>query len=556
MTTAPQIIPAPAVVDGDPSGGFTFAASTPIVVESPALAAVARRFAADVAADTGIEASVIESAGAADPGDALAVRILLGDTGLEGVALAGGVRADGASAEAADERHGVDVSPERVLVWGPTPEAVHRGLTSLRQLVAAAASGGAAELSAVRLLDGPRFAWRSLTLDTARTFHDVESVERVLDMLSLYKLNVLHLHLTDDQGWRIEVPSRPALTEVGATGAVGERPGGYFSVDDIAGLVAYAADRFVTLVPEIDMPGHAAAIFASYPELAPRLAGPDLAIEGLPVAIGTLDPARPEVWRFVEDVLDAVIPQFPQSAYLHIGGDEAFGMDEADHAAFVARAVELVRERGRKAVGWQEAARADLGDDVLVQHWIDTPPQAVEVLRGRVPEPLLEVLGANLRAAVTDVPRALAQRNRLIVSPTQRLYFDSPFGDASTDPAQNAVRARLGMPFYPPQSVRRGVEWDPVADVAHVTDEDQVAGVEGAVWCETVTGRDDLELLLLPRLPGLAEKGWATAGATDWDDYRARLAPQSAVWSRRGWNWYRADSVEWESSPVGAHASA
>ncbi|MEZ3161837.1 family 20 glycosylhydrolase [Microbacterium sp. BWT-B31] len=547
MTRVPLIVPAPAVLEVGRSEGFLFCGATRVVVESPGADAsdpgledVVRRFAADVEADTGIGLTVSHEA----PGPA--VQVSIRGTDLDAVPVAAGMRADGASITgAADERYGLDVSDERILVWGATPEAVHRGLTSLRQLVAASAADGRALVGAVRVLDGPRFAWRGLSLDVVRTFHDVETVERVLDMCSLYKINVLHLHLSDDQGWRLEVPSRPALTEVGSAGAVGDRPGGFYSLEEVAGLVAYAADRFVTLVPEIEMPGHAAAIFRSYPELGPRVAAADLPSHGAAVAAGTLDPTRPEVWRFVEDVLDAVLPQFPQSAYVHIGGDEAFGMDHDEHAAFVERAIALVRDRGRRVVGWQEIARADLDADMIVQHWIDIRAADAETLRGRVPDVFLDVLIGNLQSAVDDVPRALERGARVIVSPSARLYFDRPHGDASTDDLQNGVRARLGMPVYPPATIRSGVEWDPVADVEHVTSDDQVAGVEAALWCETVTGRDDLELLLLPRLPGAAEKAWSAAGSTDWDEYRERLACQSVVWTRRGWRWYRADTVDW-----------
>src|SRR5690606_4729196 len=149
-----------------------------------------------------------------------------------------------------------------------------------------------------------------------------------------------------------------------------DRPGGYYSQSDLADLVAYAADRYVTVVPEIDMPGHTSAVFTAYPELAPaELRTIDLG-NGNSIPLNALQPDRPETWLFVEDVLDAVVPQFPQSAYVHIGGDETWGMPDEDHAAFVDKAAALVRARGKRVVGWQEIARANLGPDDVAQYWI------------------------------------------------------------------------------------------------------------------------------------------------------------------------------------------
>jgi hexosaminidase len=165
-----------------------------------------------------------------------------------------------------DERHTLTITTDGVEVSGPTPEAVYRGLTSLRQLISATG----AVLPVVTVIDGPRFAWRGLSLDVVRTFHAPDEVRRIIDMLALYKLNVLHLHLTDDQGWRVEVPSRPELTDIAAKGALGDRPGWYYTRSELAELVAYAADRFVTVVPEIDMPGHTTSVFTAYPQLAPE----------------------------------------------------------------------------------------------------------------------------------------------------------------------------------------------------------------------------------------------------------------------------------------------
>lgn len=366
-------------------------------------------------------------------------------------------------------------------------------------------------------------------------------------MCSLHKLNVLHLHLTDDQGWRIEVPTRPELVSIGSTGAIGDRPGGHYSLAEMAELVAYAAARFITVVPEIDMPGHTGAIFQTYPELAP--ANAKNVADGL--AIGTLNPELSATWNFVEDVLDDVIPQFPQSAFVHIGGDEAFGMADEAHAAFVERVIELVQKRDRIPIGWQEIARAELDPNVVVQYWMD--PRETEAmlsndaLQASVPPEMMPLVAATLNKSIGDLPRALDAGAKLVISPTSRLYFDRPHEENSSDSAQNDLRARVGLPVYPPMSLRHGVCWDPADDTPGVSSDDQLAGVEGAIWCETIANREELEFMLLPRLVGLAEKAWGPRGVTDWDDYAQRIEAQSLIWAARGWTWFHADTVDWPS---------
>ena len=508
------------------------------------LAAVAKLFADEILAETGMSLTP------AGPGTAVPVVTLsLASDDLERVALASGDRADGASRAEADERHGISITPEGVRVWGATAEGVHRGLTSLRQLIVASATGGVAVLPAAEIVDGPRYAWRGLSLDVVRTFHGPETVRRVIDMLSVHKLNVLHLHLTDDQGWRIEVPSRPALTSVGSMGAMGERPGGFYSLAEMAELVEYAAARFVTVVPEIDMPGHTGAIFRSYPELAPKEDISGDVVSG--PAVGTLDPERAETWAFVEDVLDAVIPQFPQSAFVHVGGDEAFGMPVEQHVAFMERAIALVHSRGLRAVGWQECARGSLSPNEIAQYWMDSRDAAAmlenEALTAMIPPEMMPLIAETLGMAAHDVPRALEMGTKLLISPTSRLYFDRPQGDAAAEPAQEELHARVGLPVYPPLSLREAVEWDPVHDTPGVNSDQQVAGVEAAIWCETIANRDELEFMLLPRLGGLAEKAWASEGATEWDEFAVRLGAQAVLWNAREWNWFAADSIKWNA---------
>ncbi|MFC9694168.1 family 20 glycosylhydrolase [Kribbella sp. NPDC056951] len=504
---------------------------TAITIGSPELTAVATQFLGDTRLDS--PHLQLFSAGASSADAASAVRLTLSSAGLDVVPAVAGVRADGVEV---DERYGLEVSPEGIHVWGATEEGVFRGLTTLRQLIAVHGT----DIPCQRIIDGPRFAWRGLSFDVVRTFHPPETVRRVIDMCALYKLNVLHLHLTDDQGWRFEVAARPELIKFGSLGAMADRPGGYYTPLELAELNRYAEERFVTLVPEIDFPGHTGAVSRAYPDLTTELPGIPLP-NGGHLEFHSLDPADPEVWTFVEDVADALIPQFPRSAYLHIGGDEAWGMSDEAHAAFVRRAADLVRAKGKQVVGWQETARANTAQSDLTQYWLDI--QDIDAISARpdIPEFLIE----HLAKARHDVPKALERGSKLLVSATTYLYFDRPHAAPSNDPAQEETRARVGLRAYQPASIQDGIAWDPVDNTPGVTSDDQLAGIEAAVWCETVTSRDDLEFLLLPRLPGAAERAWSHTTPTDWPTYAAHLAAQSPTWNHRGWTYFKSSEIDW-----------
>ncbi|MET0828422.1 MAG: family 20 glycosylhydrolase [Microbacterium sp.] len=536
----------PAVRFAEPLTGSWRVSSGACVSGPESLTGLLNRFARDVATDSGITLVV-----ASHEDDAVTADIVaeLDATGLEHLALATGVRADGQTVEDADERYSIDIEPTGVRIRGATPEAVHRALTTLRQLITAGTSGSAADVAGVRLADGPRFAWRGLSVDVVRTFHDPESIRRIIDMCSLYKLNVLHLHLTDDQGWRFEVPTWPLLAEVGGAGALGDRPGGYYTQQNVAELVQYASKRFVTIVPEVDLPGHVHAVFRAYPDLAPARDPRAEAAAAAGLAIGTLDLDRGPTRQFVAEVLSAVAQQFHTSAYIHVGGDEAFGMSDAAHAAFVDEAMAVVRGLGKRAIGWQEAARANVGADDVVQYWIEPNQMAAMMdsgaLDGMLPPELASVFLETMGKSTDDVPTALAKGARVLVSPNTVLYFDQPHAEPAVGEEQEAIRARIGLPFYPGTTLREMVEWDPVLVTPGIDSDDRIAGVEGAVWCETVNNRDDLEFLLLPRLAGLGERAWSAA-PTDWDEYVLRLAAGSRAWDRRGWAWFRPASIDWQ----------
>ncbi|MFC5748125.1 beta-N-acetylhexosaminidase [Actinomadura rugatobispora] len=519
------LIPSP-VTARRGEGELVLAEARTLSLGDAALLPLVTRFRDTLRCLTGIELPVprVEEAVSARP----AVRIESGADGVRELAVPGGRRAD--DGDAGCESYALEVDREGVRVRAGEAEGVHRGLTSVVQL----AGSGGGRVPCGRVLDAPRFAWRGLSLDVVRTFLPIDEVKRVIDMLSLYKMNVLHLHLTDDEGWRLEISSWPRLTEIGARGARNGRPGGYYSREEFRDLVAYARERFVTIVPEIDVPGHVGAALAAHPDLAHRpVAGP-------PTSFGSLAPGSDLVWRFVREVLT-------EGAYIHIGGDEAFGMTDDDHARFVSGAVRLVRELGKKAIGWQEAVRGDLGPDEIVQYWIDFAAEAAARDVSQFPADLA-FLATMFAKATGDLPEAARKRTGVLLSPNAHAYLDRPHGDPSTDPSQEAGRGRLGLRSYPATSLEAFADWEPL-DVAPGIDPSVIVGVEAALWCETVQDADDLEQLLLPRLPGVAEAGWAPPGGFSWERHRTGLARHAGMWRRADWGWYHAASVEWPPAP-------
>ena len=445
-----------------------------------------------------------------------------------GVPPTGGRRAD--NAEPDGEAHVIEVTDHGITVLAESAEAAHRALTTVVQF--AGLTGG---VPRGRTVDTPRFAWRGLSLDVVRRFLPPSEVRRVIDLLSLYKLNVLHLHLTDDEGWRLAIGSWPQLAEVGGAGALGDRPGGYYTQAEFRELVDYARSRFVTLVPEIDVPGHVGAVRSAHPE---AVTVPPGQAAGSPHCY--LTPDGDFTWRIVEDVFGEVA-DLTDAAYLHIGGDEAFGMPDADHAAFVSRVAATVRGLDRKVIGWQETARGDIGPDDVVQHWIDFAPDLAAIDVSTLPPDLAAVVGS-FAAATGDLPRVAARGSGVLLSPTAHAYLDRPHGDPSTDPAQEALRSRLGLQFYPRTTLEEFATWVP-SSYATELDPSAVVGVEAALWCETVEHPGDLDLLVLPRLAGVAQAAWGREGGATWDGLRERMNLHGALWDRAGWDYWRAASV-------------
>jgi hexosaminidase len=521
------VIPAPVRYEG---GGqpFPFRSGVGVACADAGVAPIVEWFSAEVARRTGLHLRRI--AGLAPP-DAPAITTELGaGDGLGVLPASAGLSP---AADRADERHSLAIDEDRVVVRAVEPVGIARGLTTLLQLLVASPSAGrgAIRVPGGRILDGPRYAWRGLSLDLARTFFTLDEVRRVIDLLALYKLNVLHLHLTDDQSWRLPV---------GRSGGSPPSDAAFYSADDLHALVAYAADRFVTVVPEVDTPGHTAALVRMHPALA--TGRNEVAFElppGHTHRTAWLDPELPATFALVEEVLAGVAGIFP-GPYVHIGGDEPHGMPHDLYTAYVRRAREIVRGIGRRPLGWQEAARAGLGPDDVIQYWFTDI-----ALGASLPAEVRARLDADVARSREDVDAAVAASVPVIVSPLSHCYLDVPYADPPADPSQADRQRRVGLRLYPRTTVEASFDWEPAATLgpgrsAHV------AGVEAAVWAETITGFDDLCFLLLPRLPGVAQRAWSDPeGGMVWPDHRARLAGHGRLWTQDDLTYFRTSAVDW-----------
>ena len=522
------VIPAPKRFDAGGGPGFAFRPGTVVAYADTPIAPLAGRFCAQVARRTGLRLAPVQGDRAPDEPSVTIELAAAREPG--GLPAPAGLSPDGGNPAA--ERYSLLIEGDRVVLRAAEPAGVARGLTTLIQLLATAPSSRADEVRVpgARILDAPRYAWRGLSLDVARTFFTVEEIRRVIDLLELYKLNALHLHLTDDQAWPLAL-GHPAA---------GPEPGSPFYRDeDLRDLVAYAADRFVTIVPEIDTPGHTSALLRLRPEL--KSGRNEVEYEFLPGhrrRAVWLDPELPATFELMEQILAGVAAIFP-GPYLHIGADEPRGMPDEAYASYVRRLRRLVRILGKQPLGWQESARAGLGPDDVIQYWltgIDLPASVPPQVRAQVE--------AEVAMSRRDAETVAAASVPVIVSPLAHCYLDVPYAEPPADAAQADRHGRLGLRVYAPKTVAESFGWEP-AEALGPGRAAQVAGVEAAIWAETISGFDDLSFLLLPRLAGVAHRAWSVPEASGWAAHRDRLARHGRLWAQDDLTYFRASTVDW-----------
>lgn len=403
-----------------------------------------------------------------------------------------------------------------VTVTARRPAGLFHGVQTLRQQLPAKVEEstrqtGPWQVAGGTVTDGPRFGYRSAMLDVSRHFFTVEQVKRYIDQIAPYKLNKLHLHLSDDQGWRIAIDSWPRLATYGGSTQVGGGPGGYYTKAQYKEIVAYASSRYLEVVPEIDVPGHTNAALASYAELNCDGVAPPL-YTGTSVGFSSLCVPKDITYEFLDDVVREIAAMTP-GKYLHIGGDEAHATNHDDYVAFMDKAQAIVGKYGKTVMGWHQLTGGKPVAGAVAQYWG------------------YDATGAAERQRVVDAAKA---GTKVVLSPADRTYLDMKY-DKST---------KLGLAWAGYVEVDRSYDWNPSTYLPGLPD-GALLGVEAPLWTETLSTSDQLESMAFPRLPGVAELGWSPAASHDWGEYRERLAQQGPRFEALGIDYYRSPKVDW-----------
>lgn len=421
----------------------------------------------------------------------------------------------------------LDINSRRALIESGNPEGVFYGVQTLIQLLPAERSDRPG-LPQVYVEDAPRFAYRGMHLDVSRHFFPVSYIKRYIDYLALHKMNYFHWHLTDDQGWRVEIKKYPRLTEVGAfragtitghfpgDGNTNKTYGGFYTQDEVRELVRYAAKRYITVVPEIEMPGHASAAIAAYPELSCFPEEPTRAPEGTVWAGDTTGKKVQQTWgvfsdvfvpsentfRFLQDVIDELVTLFP-SKYIHIGGDEcpkdnwkrsAFCQQlirEKDlkdehglQSYFIQRMEKYINGKGRVIVGWDEILEGGLAPNAIVMSW-----------RGE---------NGGIEAA--------RQEHQVIMTPGSHVYFD-----------HSQIKPDDSLTFGGYTSIRKVYSYEPEPEQLNEKQRTYILGAQANLWTEYIDNIRKLEYQAFPRMAALSEVLWSEKSRREWDDFEKRL---------------------------------
>ncbi|MGH3645688.1 MAG: beta-N-acetylhexosaminidase [Micromonosporaceae bacterium] len=490
------LVPQPASVSKLTGAGFNLTPETGIVVRPGSTEAVdvANYLAGVLRPSTGYPVPVTVADGPGPTG-----AIVLDPTGASSLGAEG---------------YRLDAGVANVTLTGYGAQGLFRGVQTLRQLLPAAIEAptvqpGPWTMPAVEISDAPRFAYRGAMLDVSRHFMSVAEVKRYLDLAAMYKINTFHLHLSDDQGWRIVIDSWPRLATYGGSLEVGGTPGGYYTKADYTEIIDYAAARYITVVPEIDMPGHTNAALASYAELNCDGVAPPL-YTGTDVGFSSLCIGKEITYTFIDDVLRELAALTP-GARIHMGGDEAHSTPPGDYLTFLGRVFPKFATYDKRVMGWQEIAAGDLPAGATTQYWGTGDTRSAELAR-----------------------LAVQKGAKVVMSPANRAYLDMKY-DRSTP---------YGLTWAGYVPTKLSYNWDPATQVNGVG-ESGIAGVEAPLWTETLDDVDKLEFMAYPRLPGIAEIGWSPAETHDWRTYRMRLAAQGPRWDVLSVNYYRARDVPW-----------
>lgn len=429
-----------------------------------------------------------------------------------------------------EEAYVLKIDKDNIQITAKSGAGIFNGIQTIRQLFPKEIEGSSPNSNIQWLLptgtiqDAPTYAYRGAMLDVSRHFFSVEDVKHYIDQIAKYKINKLHLHLSDDQGWRIEVKSWPLLTVIGSSTEVGGGKGGFYTQEQYKDLVAYAQSRYITIVPEIDIPGHTNSALASYGVLNPGITVPEdgrlpvdrrgLGLQndpnatelytGIKVGFSTLDTHNEVTYKFIEDVIRELAEITP-GPYIHIGGDESHVTEMDDYIPFIERVQDMVSKYRKKTIGWDEVAHASLKESSVAQFW----------------------------AKAENAKMAADQGAKVLMSPSTHAYLDMQY-DTTT---------KLGLHWAAYIEVDDAYNWEPTALVDGIG-QDQILGVEAPLWTETITNRAELEYMAFPRLTAVAEVGWTPKEKRSWESYKIRLKSHTSRWDQMGINYYHSPKLD------------
>jgi hexosaminidase len=487
--SAGQVVPAPVSETAVVAEPFVLTKHTRIVTASQKAREVADLLRRELRPATGFALPVV--AAAPQAGD---IELVLADS-----------EAPSAQPLAAAEGYTLAASSDGIRIGAATSHGLFNGIQTLRQLLPPWIYGdvlrpGPWTVKATSVTDYPRMAHRGLMIDPARNFLQVGEVKAIIDDLAAVKGNVLHIHLTDDQGWRLAIDSWPRLAQVGGSLSMAGGRTGFYTKTDFADIITYATQRHIQVIPEIELPAHSGAARAAYPELG--------------CGGGYLCPRQELTFRFIDDVITE-LAQISPSPYVHVGADEA-DLPHDDYVAFVRRTEQIVASHGKTMIGWSPSPGVGLDPASVHQYWQDQS---------------------------REMNSAWFQPRRpVILSPTQQVYLDYP---------------------YPGYNTRRSYSWDPFNLTDGWTgsnlqrdfglNNDDILGIEAPIWGERMLrGLPDVQYNVFPRLPAIMEKAWSPAEVTgDVDGVLARLQVQGARWLFAGTNFYLDPEISWAPTGVG-----
>ena len=402
------------------------------------------------------------------------------------------------------EGYVMNTSSKNIKITAYKPEGISRAIQTLRQMLPADIEKDTVvndiewSVPASVITDKPEYSYRGLMIDVARHFFTVDEIKRQIDLAAQYKINRVHLHLSDDQGWRLEIKKYPELTLIGGSTEVGGGPGGYYTQEQYKDIVKFAMQRYVEIVPEFDMPGHTNAALASYGFLNPDGKRKSL-YTGTDVGFSSFMAHSEETYEFIEDVFKEVSEISP-SKYIQIGGDEALNTKKEDYDYFVGRVAKIAEKYGKKPIGWDPIDTSpEINSNVILQNWKDSNEEAIK------------------------------KQMSMVISIASKTYLDMKYNDETP--------YGLNWAGYIPVDV--AYKWDPT----EYAPENLVLGIEAPLWTETIATQDEMDYMIYPRLPGYAEIAWTSMDARNWDEYKVRLKNQGVRMEYEGINYYKDPSI-------------